>query len=73
MTVEPFTHAVKVSDAESYWATATLSSAPIALLKERLGPEEWTRQSELALAYLREEIPAPRELATTAYLGLGTR
>jgi ubiquinone/menaquinone biosynthesis C-methylase UbiE len=71
--VQEFTHSVKVDDAETYWNTVTLSSAPIALLKERLGPEEWKRQSELALAYLRDQIPAAREFATTAHIGIGTR
>lgn len=71
--VQEFTHSVTVTDAETYWNTVTLSSAPIALLKQRLGPEEWTRQAKLALAYLREEIPSPREFATTAYIGTGTR
>jgi SAM-dependent methyltransferase len=71
--VRQSTHSVKVPDAETYWHSATVSSAPIALLKQRLGPEEWKRQSELALAYLRQEIPAPREFATTAHLGIGTR
>jgi hypothetical protein len=67
------THAVTVTDAEGFWRSLTLSSAPIALLKQRLGPEEWARQSEVALGYLREELRAPRELATTAHLGIGTR
>ena len=71
--VRRFTHAFQVSDAETYWRGATLGSAPIAVLKQRLGPDEWLRQSELALAYLREQIPSPREFATTAFLGSGTR
>ena len=67
------THALHVPDAETFWGGVTRGSAPIALLKQRLGPDEWLRQSEVALAYLREQIPAPREFATTAHLGVGTR
>jgi hypothetical protein len=48
-------------------------SAPLVLLKERLGPAEWTRQAALAQAYLAEQLPQQRELSTTAYLGLGRR
>jgi ubiquinone/menaquinone biosynthesis C-methylase UbiE len=73
VAVKPFTHAVPVTDAETFWSSMTRSSAPIALLKQRLGPEEWERQSAVALAYLREQVPAPRAFATTAHLGVGTR
>jgi len=71
--VRRLTHAVTVRDPESFWRNLTLSSAPIVLLKQRLGAEEWERQSQLALAYLREQLPEPRELTTTAHLGVGTR
>jgi SAM-dependent methyltransferase len=71
--VRRFTHALHVADAESFWRGVTLASAPIAMLKQRLGPAEWERQAELALAYLREQIRAPAEFATTAHLGIGTR
>jgi len=71
--IKRVTHSVKVSDAETYWRTTTSASAPLALVKQRLGPEAWERQSELALAYLRAELRTPRELATTAHLGIGTR
>lgn len=67
------THSLRVTDAETYWSRVTLGSAPIAMLKQRLGPAEWERQSALALAYLREHIPSPREFSTTAHLGIGTR
>jgi ubiquinone/menaquinone biosynthesis C-methylase UbiE len=67
------THAFQVSDAETFWSSVTLASAPIAVLKQRLGPAEWERQSELGLAYLREQIRAPGEFRTTAHLGIGTR
>jgi hypothetical protein len=73
VAVKQFTHTVTVTDAETYWNSMTRSSAPIALLKQRLGPEEWTRQSEHARTYLRQQITAPREFATTAHLGVGTR
>jgi len=73
VAVRQFTHSVQVPDAESFWKSITLSSAPLVLLKERLGAAEWERQSEVALAYLREQIREPRELATTAHLGVGTR
>lgn len=73
VSVEPYTHSVRVESAETYWATTTLASAPLAMLKHRLGPREWARQSDLAKAYLADQITQPREFATTAYLGKGQR
>lgn len=71
--VVPYTHSVRVESAEAYWEVTTRASAPLVLLKNRLGAAEWARQGELAKAYLREQIKEPRELSTTAYLGLGRR
>lgn len=71
--VRRLTHGFTVKDPESFWRNLTLSSAPIVLLKQRLGAEEWERQSALALAWLREHLPEARELTTTAHLGIGTR
>jgi SAM-dependent methyltransferase len=71
--VRRLTHAFTIRDPETFWRNLTLSSAPIVLLKQRLGAEEWERQSALALAWLREHLPEPRELTTTAHLGVGTR
>jgi ubiquinone/menaquinone biosynthesis C-methylase UbiE len=71
--VQPFAHALQVESAEQFWDVTTRSSAPLVLLKNRLGPAEWERQSALALAYLRENIQGPTTLDTTAYLGFGRR
>jgi len=73
VVIKRVAHSLEVADPETFWNAITRSSAPIALLKQRLGPEEWERQSELAIAYLRAEHPTPGELATTAHLGVGTR
>lgn len=73
VSIEPYTHALPIESAEQFWDVTTRSSAPLVLLKNRLGPAEWQRQSELALAYLRENIPGPTTLGTTAYLGFGRR
>ncbi|HTV18137.1 MAG TPA: methyltransferase domain-containing protein [Polyangiaceae bacterium] len=73
ISVRPFTHAVPVESAEQFWDVTTRSSAPLVLLKKRLGPAEWQRQEALALAYLREHLTAATTLSTTAYLGFGRR
>jgi hypothetical protein len=71
--VEPFTHSVQVEDPRTWWEQLCNGSAPLVMLKQRLGASEWQRQSELAKAYLAEQITSPRALSTTAYLGFGRR
>jgi ubiquinone/menaquinone biosynthesis C-methylase UbiE len=71
--VEPYTHGIRAESAERLWHSLTLGGAPFVLLKRKLGPEEWAHQSELAEAFLREHLPGPRVLTTTAYLGYGRR
>jgi len=71
--VEPRTHSIFVEDAASFWEPMARASAPIVMLKQRLGPSEWQRQSELAKAYLVEQVPTPASFSTTAYLGFGRR
>jgi ubiquinone/menaquinone biosynthesis C-methylase UbiE len=71
--ITPYTHSLAVSDADELWRVMARSSAPLVLLRERLGEEEWSRQSELARAYVAEQLRETRELSTTAYLGFGRR
>jgi len=71
--VEPHTHAVFINDPASCWETMSRGSAPLMMLKHKLGPNEWQRQSELAKAYLAEQIREPGSYSTTAYLGFGRR
>jgi ubiquinone/menaquinone biosynthesis C-methylase UbiE len=71
--VQPFAASLPIESAEQFWDVTTRSSAPLVLLKNRLGPAEWERQSALALAYLRKNIQGPTTLGTTAYLGFGRR
>jgi ubiquinone/menaquinone biosynthesis C-methylase UbiE len=73
VSVKPYTHGVRVEDANGYWDSMSRASAPIVMLKNRLGQAEWERQSQLAKAYIAEQITEPRELTTTAYLGFGRR
>lgn len=71
--VAPYTHAIRVESAEDYWESMSRASAPIVMLRHRLGAEEWKRQSAVARAYLAERIQGPCDLTTTAYLGFGRR
>jgi ubiquinone/menaquinone biosynthesis C-methylase UbiE len=71
--IERRTVAVEITDPAGWWDLLTRASAPLALLQKRLGPEEWQSQSAIAKAWLAREIPSPRSLSTTAFLGFGRR
>jgi SAM-dependent methyltransferase len=73
VTVTAHEHGIWVESSEGLWNSIVRGSAPLLMLRSRLGPEEWARQSARAEAYLAERITAPRELNTTAYLGFGRR
>lgn len=73
VSVTPYTHGLRVDGADTFWDSMSRASAPLVMLKHRLGPAEWERQARLARAYLAEHLPGPRELTTTAYLGFGRR
>ncbi len=71
--IERRTVAVEITDTAAWWDLLARASAPLALLQKRLGAEEWQRQSAVAKAWLAREIPTPRSLSTTAFLGFGRR
>jgi hypothetical protein len=73
VSVTPHEQGIWVESADAYWQAVARSSAPLVMLRNRLGEAEWQRQSALAAAYLAEQITSPRELSTTAYLGFGRR
>lgn len=58
--------------ADELWERMTRSSAPLLLLRRKLGESVWKVQAEAARAYLREALAnGDRELSTTAFLGVG--
>lgn len=59
--------------AAELWPRLTRSSAPLVLLRRHLGEATWAEREPLALAYLERELATPRELGTTAWLGVGTK
>ncbi len=71
--VRPFTNEVPVASAEQYWDVTVRASAPLALLKQRLGVEEWARQERLAKDYIASVVKGPSKFGTTAYLGFGRK
>ena len=73
--VEPHSVDITFEDAETFWLKLTRSSAPLVMMKKRVGPEQWEHQSTLARAYLERELPGsgPHTLSTTALLAVGRK
>jgi SAM-dependent methyltransferase len=73
-TVQP--HAVEFPPvpADELWDRMSRSSAPLVLLRRRLGESSWNTQAEVARAYLRENLRgANQRLNTKAFLGCGRK
>ncbi|HSC88990.1 MAG TPA: methyltransferase domain-containing protein, partial [Polyangiaceae bacterium] len=74
LEVVPHTLEVDVPDAEAFWEKMTRSAAPLLLMRNRMGEEEWGRRAQLSRAWLQEQFAAgPRRLATTALFGSGRK
>ncbi|HET9931360.1 MAG TPA: class I SAM-dependent methyltransferase [Polyangiaceae bacterium] len=63
-----------ITSAEEVWHRMSRSSAPLVLLRNRLGESEWQRGTERARAFLERYLREnPGELSSTALLGYGTK
>jgi hypothetical protein len=72
--IEPHSESLTPPDADTLWAGMVRSSAPLVLLRRRLGEDEWTRREPDALRSLARGLESgPRELSTTAWLACGTK
>jgi SAM-dependent methyltransferase len=74
-TVHPHSFEFPVLPAETLWDSMVRSSAPILLLRRKLGEQVWADQTEIALAYLRERLAelSGATLGTKAFLGVGRK
>ncbi|PCC70722.1 Ubiquinone/menaquinone biosynthesis C-methylase UbiE [Nannocystis exedens] len=72
--VEPVTHEFHFADVAAFWTFNVRGNAPIALIHQRLAPEQWQAFEADVLARLRERFGAgPVVYGQTALLGLGVR
>jgi hypothetical protein len=67
------TQSISVGEPAELWARMVRSSAPLVLLRRRLGESAWAEREPEALAYLDRELKTARELSTTAWLGVATK
>ena len=71
VAVHEHTAAFAFSSVDELWSRMVRSSAPLAVLRDRLGEQVWSERSQIARAFLLREIgDAPTTLSTTALLGV---
>jgi SAM-dependent methyltransferase len=74
VVVHAHDHSFEAPGAEQLWDGLARSSAPLVMLKKKLGESEWARQMEKAKAFLVEKLAAaPRKLNTKGLLGVGRK
>lgn len=72
--IEPHSQSLTPPDPNTLWASMVRSSAPLVLLRRRLGEAEWVKREPLALEFVARGLESgPRELSTTAWLGCATK
>ena len=72
--IEAVTHGVAVESVEQFWHDTVRGTAPIALMKQHAGEEEWSAIEHRALDRLRDALPQlPTTLTSAAYLAVGRK
>lgn len=69
--IEPMTLTVRPSSAQDLWLRMARSSAPLVLLRNRLGESEWQRREPIIVEFLSQTLAREPELSTTAWLAVG--
>lgn len=74
VAVHEHTATIAFSNLDELWSRMVRSSAPIVMLRERVGEEEWAKRSQVARSFLLREVgDSPAQLSTTAWLGVARR
>ncbi|RYZ09393.1 MAG: class I SAM-dependent methyltransferase [Myxococcales bacterium] len=74
VSVQPITHILPGDTPAEFWAQTQRTTAPVVLLKNRLGEAEWRRVTQGVVERLEAQYGKdPVEVKTTAYLGFGRK
>jgi SAM-dependent methyltransferase len=74
VTVVRHTVPLAFDGAEDLFDRMVRSSAPLVMLRRKLGEEVWAEQSAKALAFIQDSVRSgTREASTTALLGVGRK
>src|SRR4029077_3069030 len=72
--VKPHTHTLPAAAPREVWAQCQRTTAPIVLLKRRLGEAKWSEVTSGIVERLEAQyVTGPVDVTTTAYLGRGQR
>jgi len=69
--IEPMTLSVRPPDADELWLRMARSSAPLVLMRNRVGEAEWQRREPIIRRFLSDVLTREPELSTTAWLAVG--
>jgi ubiquinone/menaquinone biosynthesis C-methylase UbiE len=74
VVVRMVSHKDTASNVGAFWTSMARSTAPLVLLRRRIGEERWAKLSESLLAKLTERFgPGPLDIEPFALLGMGTK
>lgn len=74
VTVRPLTKHTAVKSIDEFWAEMVKGTAPLVLLKDKVGESAWKRKEKRVLEVLKEKLPAlPCSLSSDAWLGIGEK
>lgn len=73
VTIQRHTAALSYPNAEELWEATVQGSAPMALMRSRLGEAAWAERVTTIVAYLEQHYRPHTPLPTTAFLGVGRK
>jgi ubiquinone/menaquinone biosynthesis C-methylase UbiE len=74
ITIRPVVKGYPVTSVKTFWTFMVDGSAPIVVMRKKMGPRLWKEKEKLALAYLRNEFKrGPRLLTSQAWLATGVK
>lgn len=72
--VHRVTHGIEFPDARVFWETLTKGSAPVLMMRKKMGEEVWQDKSELAVKHIEDKIETfPAKLTSDAWLGIAIK
>jgi ubiquinone/menaquinone biosynthesis C-methylase UbiE len=71
--VVPHEEKLPVANADEFWERLCRGSAPLVMMRKRVGEGAWAEHGAKARAYLATEIPGPTVLGSTALLAVGLK
>jgi ubiquinone/menaquinone biosynthesis C-methylase UbiE len=73
VSIEPVEQEIEFESPEAFWEAMVRGSAPLVLLRNKVGEAEFSRQTQIAHAFLNDHLKARRSLSSTAYLAFATK